>query len=307
MTGTATPSLAAAREVCGRRVERVLPGGMSVLCRGLVGEGWVVMKPVPRGCLYVPPGSADGALELHPHVRDRLQRVRELADARVAGLCGVEEDAALGPMAVWRYVEGTELSGLQGVALPGGGVMEVALAVVEAVEGLHLLGIVHGRLHPRNVIVRPMAAGKGCEVVLTHVSPLFVDDPAVDWGDLVTLLRGLNARHRAGEGVDAGEVERQHAALAWALSGGGSVEVMPVDRLRERLLRAGSGGGEVAGVRMGVREAGVGGAWWTAVACAAAGLTVSAAALWAARPAWLEAMLGWGARLMGWGDEGGEW
>lgn len=217
--------------LCGRVVEAVLPGRRAVLCRDLVGGRQVVLKPLPKGCLRMPPAGDPPLVQLHPHVRERLLRIRELADPRVGGLCSVEEDELCGPMAVWSFVPGKDLSALTSAELPGGGVLRIAWDVVDAVDGLHLLGLVHGRLHLRNVVVMtevlPSSAGG---VVLTHPTPLFVDDPALDAAAIHRLLGELNARHRPWDAVS----QRQHALLARALAS--SDPPTSVGRLRERLL-----------------------------------------------------------------------
>lgn len=231
-------SLVGAKVVCGREVVRVLPGERSVLCQGFSGEGLVVLKPLPRDCLVRPGASNPLAVSrdrvLHAHVRERLLRVRELADVNVANLCGVEEDEALGPMLIWQWVEGTDLSAAK---MGEGGVMRLARDLVGAVEKLHLLGIVHGRLHLRNVIVRAEEGqGSGQELVLTHVSALVVDDPNRDVADLLRMLRELNARPQllAGKGSGRGG---ENATLSRLLAELGTTPRLEV--LRESVLLAG--------------------------------------------------------------------
>jgi hypothetical protein len=225
------------KAVCGREVVEVLPGGRSVRCRGLSGEGDVVIKPLPRDCLIRPHGlpvaqeateHAPAAQELHAHVRDRLLRVRELADVDVANLCGVEEDAALGAMLIWQWVPGRDLPSLPADWEAGtGGLLRLAWRLTSAVERLHLLGIVHGRLHLRNVIVTARD-----EIVLTHVSPLVVDDPDRDASDLVRMLRELNARPR-----ESWQARGETAVLARVLAEAGTSPRL--EDLREKLTRAG--------------------------------------------------------------------
>lgn len=272
----ALSALAAGERVCGREVVRVLPGGRSVLCRdaGRGGERRVVIKALPRDCVV---RGKTGASELHAHVRERLLRVRELADPSVAALHGVEEDERLGPMLVWDYVPGEDLSTLppgEGSG-GGGGVMARARAVVTAVERLHLLGIVHGALHLRNVIV-----GEGGAVSLTHISPLVIDDPRHDAADLLKLLRELNARELDARELGARErrpVGAENAVLARVIA-----ECSPdpdVGRVRERLLTAEGArfvqGREVRrGMSPGVRSL------WAAVGIASAGLGASALLGW---------------------------
>jgi len=202
-----------------------------VLCRGFTGEGLVVVKPLPRDCLVRPRGAGSPLevgpdRELHAHVRERLLRVREIADLNVANLCAVEEDAALGPMLIWQYVPGADLSESP-IDREGGGVMKLARDLAATVEKLHLLGIVHGRLHLRNVIVTP-----GGQLVLTHISPLVVDDTGRDAVELMRMLRELNARPRP-----PGERRGENAALSRVLAE--SAAAPRLEELRERLLLAG--------------------------------------------------------------------
>lgn len=199
----------AGRVVCGREALRLLPGGRGILARegGEVGRR-VVLKPLPTDCLDASGGGGQVGGGLHEHVHARLSRVRELADVRVAGLHGVEVDEVLGPVMVWEWVEGEELpvavreAGLLGKC----SVLEVAREVVAGVERLHLLGIVHGALHLRNVIARPYHAAaragsvSAAGLVLTHVSPLVIDDPRRDLADLRRLLRDLNGSPVVGGG-----------------------------------------------------------------------------------------------------------
>src|SRR5207253_3384972 len=63
--------------------------------------------------------------------------------------------------------------------------IQVGSQILTHVEGLHALGIVHGAIHGRNVIVRPDGG-----VTLTHVSPLLYHEMAVD----VEALKELMAR-----------------------------------------------------------------------------------------------------------------
>src|SRR5205814_4346688 len=60
----------------------------------------VVLKPLPGDCLLKG--------QLHPNVKDRLNRVRELALTSVANLYGVERlgEAQENPFLVWEYVAG---------------------------------------------------------------------------------------------------------------------------------------------------------------------------------------------------------
>src|SRR5688572_18804095 len=75
-----SPDKAFPRELCGYPVVEALARGQTYLAIGPGGRG-VVLKKLDPDCLL-------GEL-LHPNVRERLSRVRELATAGVANLYGV--------------------------------------------------------------------------------------------------------------------------------------------------------------------------------------------------------------------------
>jgi tRNA A-37 threonylcarbamoyl transferase component Bud32 len=125
----------------------------------------VVLKPLDEDCLL------DG--ELHPSIRLRLERVRELPMTAVANLHGVEviDGRAL---LVWEFIPGMTLD--EKVASSD----QAALAKLKRdltliIEQLHSFGIVHGDLHGRNVIIDDRN-----RLRLTHLSPLLHNDAYVD-------------------------------------------------------------------------------------------------------------------------------
>ncbi len=83
-------------QICGCPVDSALNPGKTYLAIGAGGRG-VVLKKMDDDCLL------SGLL--HPSIRDRLGRVRELAHAGVANLHGVgrEGDRAF---LIWEYLEG---------------------------------------------------------------------------------------------------------------------------------------------------------------------------------------------------------
>src|SRR5918993_2821975 len=87
---------AAPTSIGGYTVERELAPQRTYLATASDGRR-VVLKMLDPACLL------DG--QLHPSVRERLARVRELAEKNVANLHGVERD---GPYTflVWDYVPG---------------------------------------------------------------------------------------------------------------------------------------------------------------------------------------------------------
>ena len=125
----------------------------------------VVLKPLDDDCLL------DDVL--HPTIRLRLDRVRELPVPAVANLHGVERSDGR-PYLVWDYIEGAPLSDVV-ERLTDDQRAVIRREISLAVKALHAAGVVHGAIHERNVIVDP------CGLVrLTHVSPLLYDDPQVD-------------------------------------------------------------------------------------------------------------------------------
>src|SRR5579871_1981073 len=147
--------------LCGYPVARVLLPDHTFLAQGPGGRS-VVLKTIDPDCML------RGAL--HPSVRDRLSRVRELAHPNVANLFGVEREDN-DPYLVWEFIEGstfdvftTKDRSLREIAM-------IARELVVAVDLLHVQGIVHGALVASNVIVTP-----GSGVRLTHISPLIYID-----------------------------------------------------------------------------------------------------------------------------------
>jgi hypothetical protein len=133
-----------------------------------------VLKRLDADCLL------DG--QLHPAIRQRLERVRELPVKCVANLHGVERIDGVAQL-VWDFVPGTPLAEWETDDW-----LRVAREVVLAVQSLHAVGIVHGAIHARNVILD--ARG---EVRLTHVSPLLYVDPGQDAADVAAMLGDLVA------------------------------------------------------------------------------------------------------------------
>jgi serine/threonine protein kinase len=155
--------------------------------------------------------------QLHPSVRDRLARVRELAHTGVAHLHSVERDAGRTYM-VWEYVEGLSLEQWAATSQPGPqlgrrDLPHLARELILAVQTLHARGIVHGAIHGRNIFLTP--AGR---LRLTHVSPFLYHDVADDVGPLIDLLRALAAA-KGSEGLPLAhlldEAAQTRASLDW--------------------------------------------------------------------------------------------
>lgn len=176
-------------DICGYAVDCALSDKSCFLAIGPGGRG-VTVKRMEDDCLLKG--------QLHPAVRDRLGRVREIAHGGVANLFGVERDAGAAWL-VWEYVEGDPFDVY--AAHPERSLRELAAAgreVALAVDLLHMQGIVHGSIHGNNVIVSP-----GGAVRLTHVSPLLYSDPSHDAGAVIALLESAVAL-RGGENSSLG-------------------------------------------------------------------------------------------------------
>ena len=128
----------------------------------------VVLKLLPRDCLR------DG--RLHPNVRLRLTRLRELPMRSFVNLIGVDRTEH-GVVIVSEYVEGKPFTELSVIERSG-----VAAGLRLAVQQLHQLGFVHGNLHGGNVIVQ-----NDSTVRLIDPSPLLHDDPVIDLAALARM------------------------------------------------------------------------------------------------------------------------
>jgi hypothetical protein len=176
-----SPNFAGDRsEIGGYAIVRTLVPDQSWLAEATGGRK-VVLKLLDDDCLWKD--------QLHPNIKDRLGRVRELAHAGVANLYGVERDEGLTYL-VWEYVEGQTLT--EYAASPTCGqrdLLVVARELVLGVEMLHARGVVHGTITGSNAIV-----GRDGRVVITHVSPLLYSEPGEDVEAVLSLLGGLVER-----------------------------------------------------------------------------------------------------------------
>jgi serine/threonine protein kinase len=168
--------------VCGYTVLRS-PSPGSYVALGDAGRE-IFLKPLDPDCLL------HG--QLHPSIKERLARVRELALKSAANLHGVERDGSReengAVFLVWEFVPGEPLeTRAQLLAAPQ--LLPLLRQIVLSVEALHQVGIVHGALHARNIIID--LAGRPR---LTHISPLLFHDPAADEAALSQILKTLIAQ-----------------------------------------------------------------------------------------------------------------
>jgi serine/threonine protein kinase len=170
-------------ELCGYVVDCALKEHESYLAIGPGGRG-VVLKRLDGDCLL-------GGV-LHPSIRERLNRVRELAHGGVANLHGVGRDADTAYL-IWEYIQGKTFDQYvaDDVRSPRD-LLLLARELILGVDSLHAQGIVHGAITAGNVIIAPDDT-----VRLTHVSPLLYSDPQADVESAIALLR--QALQRRGE------------------------------------------------------------------------------------------------------------
>ncbi|MGH7214319.1 MAG: protein kinase domain-containing protein [Tepidisphaeraceae bacterium] len=173
-------------EVCGYRIVRVLPAERGVLAQAPNGGRRVVLKVLEPDCLL--------RGQLHPSIKERLERVRELAHLQVANLYGVEREEGTAYL-IWEYLDGRtfEEHAVSTRRSPRD-LLVAAREVVLAVESLHAQGIVHGALHARNIIVDDNGRFR-----LTHVSPLLFSDPSQDARAVVAMLKEMCERRNEGD------------------------------------------------------------------------------------------------------------
>ena len=177
-------SVAQPAELCGHAILRCLTPGQTYLATAPGGRE-VVLEVVDEDCLL--------RGNLHPSIRERLSRVRELAHAGVANLHGVGREGPAAYM-IWEYVPGRSFDEfVNEPARTPRELLMLARELILSVDTLHMQGIVHGALVGGNVIVLPDRS-----IRLTHVSPLLFTDPSVDVECVVDLLK--RAAARAGDG-----------------------------------------------------------------------------------------------------------
>ena len=231
------------------RILRELSSGHTYLAQHPASDRHVVLKRLPDDCLV--------GGQLHPGIRQRLTRVRELADRHVANLHGVERlrlssgDEEPAAFLVWDHIEGETLA----EACAGDTEAKddsrdrvrrrLLRETLLAVESIHARGIVHGALHARNVLVDPETG----HVTLTHVSPLLYDDVRNDEQAALLMVRELWPTDEAQRLVARAEAEPR--PIAWlrarlverSETGGGTAESSAGDSeasppIRSRARRA---------------------------------------------------------------------
>jgi hypothetical protein len=148
----------------------------------------------------------------------------------------------MGSMLVWEFVAGRTLEEMAGEISSPVDLSKLAEEVLISVQSLHGLGIVHGAVHGRNIILDARRAVK-----LTHVSPLLYDDPRQDAHDVAAVFAGVAASrgwdpnvweklraHAEDRGLNGMRARLTSASLErWALPESGR---SPESRRRRRLM-----------------------------------------------------------------------
>ncbi len=183
----------------------------------------VVLKQIDPTCLL--------GNQLHSQIRDRLNAIRGLAHPQVANLYAVERDGDF-VFAVWEYLDAQPFD--QWAAREGREqrhVILMARELVLAVEALHALGIVHGRLHAGNIFVHD---GR---IRLTHLSPLLYTDQREDAVGVIRMLRDV-VRAREEEDSSLGRLLADAEAQPMSLAQLGNALAVLIDPRSRRPRRA---------------------------------------------------------------------
>lgn len=150
-----------------------------------------MLRALPNDCLL------QG--QLHPNIKERLERIRQIPHMGVGTLLGVERDESGAAWLVWDLIDGKPLVDV--ASDPARSMCDVASLVRELtleVESFHSLGLVHGALGADSVMV-----DREGKIRLTDVSPLLHHDPAVDGAAVRAMLREIVERRDAREsGLD---------------------------------------------------------------------------------------------------------
>lgn len=146
--------------------------------------------------------------QLHPSIRTRLQKLREIPAGSMVNLMGVLRNE-WGVVLVSEYVPGRSLDRLD--LLERDRAFE---GVCRAVSQLHQHGLVHGALKPTNVIVQEDGTVK-----LIDPSPFLYDDPQVDWQAVAGMYPDrVNPVKSSGSGLEVLEDKRSRNRVFWQIA-----------------------------------------------------------------------------------------
>lgn len=161
----------------------------------------VELQPIP------PEAMENGTLR--DGIAERLERLRQAPHARLAHLLDVREMDGKWFLA-WEKIPGRSLAD-SSVTFPEDRLYGALGELIDAVEGLHQLGLVHGNLRSENVMI----ADDG--VYVTNASPLLWTDEQIDIAAVGKIMREtLQGRRLPVPGPDMQSLR----ALAAFLDGG---------------------------------------------------------------------------------------
>ncbi|HEY1683907.1 MAG TPA: hypothetical protein VGG19_04015 [Tepidisphaeraceae bacterium] len=131
-----------------------------------------LLSPVPTECF-------ENGL-LRDGIPERLERLQQAPHPRLANLLGLRKINDQFYLA-WQPIPGKSLAD----PLPEDDLYRALRQMIDALEGLHQLGLVHGNLQPKNIIIIPDG------VFLTDASPLLWTDEQKDIDAAVQITRDL--------------------------------------------------------------------------------------------------------------------
>lgn len=153
---------------------------------------------------------------LREGIAERIERLQQAAHPRLANLRGLHKENSRFFVA-WEPINGHPLSN----QMSEEDLYRSLRELIDAVEGLHQLGLVHGNLLPENIIVNTDG------VYLTNASPLLWTDPARDVHAILKIAHDL--------GISEIQNAKSLRELASALDGA----YLPHNRLETKMhLRA---------------------------------------------------------------------
>lgn len=189
--------------------------GPWLVVRALGAEAWQGVDQGQQVVIKRLDGSCVRGDKLRDGVRERLHRIRQLPHVAMANLLGVEKTPG-GSWCVWEQVPGETLEQWM-PQVDEAEQIRMAREVVLAVLGMHALGIVHGAIHERNIIV------SGRMPRLTHASALMWNDESRDDDAVRQMLRRCVAYPPAAREEEDAEMRPDAAEQERLRQGGGRI------------------------------------------------------------------------------------
>lgn len=162
-------------------------------------QSWLATGPDGRKVvLKVLPDDCQIGQKLHPNIAERLQKLREIPLIHYAHLIAVERiDERV--MMVMQYLEGTPITQVSSLD-PRRLLRELSIAV----QAMHQFGIVHGQIHPNNVLVDAQG-----NVQLLDASPYLFEDAQVDFDSIEQIAEQLGIQDE--QSIDEQETVKREA------------------------------------------------------------------------------------------------